>query len=366
MSQILKNLEISLKGIPRKLLSRKFKPKLIQEPELIFTSSNIQKMLLLRHDRLGDVLVSIPIFRALRQILPNTNIDILLSSKNFATNRTLRKYLDKFYKYDKTLVGTIKLLKQISKERYDLIVDLLDNASVTSDLFLKLSKSKNYLGINKENRSNYNYIVPLLNKHSNHIVVRISQLLLPFGINPDKLDLSLEYDLNDEEIELGKERLGEKSKDIRVGINLSGSSSSKYWGKQNNIDLIKYIFENYNNCEVVVFSDRRLRREALEIADESKARLAPLVESFDEFASMMRTCDILLTPDTSVVHLASAWRKPSIVLYSYKPNKIAMPWYPYKSNYIAITTEADSIDNISISEVQTAFSKIMQSFPFLS
>lgn len=366
MGQILKKFEISLKGIPRWLFSRKFKPKLIQEPELIFTSSNIQKILLLRHDRLGDVLVSIPIFRALRQKLPNTQLDILLSSKNFATNSALKKYLDKFYCYDKSLAGMLKLLKQIRKERYDLVVDLLDNASVTSDLFLKLSKSKNNVGIDKENRRNYHYVVPLLNKHVIHIVERISQLLLPFGIKPDAKDLTLEYDLSEEEIRLGKERLGDKSNKIRVGINLSGSSTSKYWGKQNNIEFIKHILENYRNCEVLVFSDKKLRSEAVEIASESKTRLAPLVASFNEFASMIRTCDILLTPDTSVVHLASAWRQPCIVLYSYKPNKIAMPWYPYQSNYIAITTEADSIDAIEINEVQAAFSKLMQSLPNLS
>jgi|DewCreStandDraft_4_1066084.scaffolds.fasta_scaffold00209_136 ADP-heptose:LPS heptosyltransferase len=358
MKKFLKKIELSTKNIIKIALKNKFKPQIIAEPTNCFNASNVKKVLFLRHDRIGDVLVSIPIFRNIKSKYPNIQFHILLSHKNFQLKDSITKYSTKFYCYNKKILSTIKTISKIRKEQYDLIIDLLDNDSATSDLFLKFSKAKNLLGIQKENQSNYTYVVPLLNKHKYHIVERIAQLLLPFDINLSDIDLSLEYDLNDKDILLGEERLGTKTKEIRLGINLSGSSPNKYWGKQNNIDFIKYVEQNYNNIEIIIFSVISFKSQALEIADNTNARLAPNLPTFNEFASMIKTCDIILTPDTSVVHLASAWKKHCIALFSHIPGRIAMPWLPYKTQYIAITTESEDFASIPLSKVTEAFDKI--------
>ena len=73
----------------------KNQPLKITQSEKIF--SNLNKILLLRQDRIGDVIVSIPFLKILRETLPNTEIHILLGKKNINAEIFINKFCDKFW-----------------------------------------------------------------------------------------------------------------------------------------------------------------------------------------------------------------------------------------------------------------------------
>ena len=70
------------------------------------------KILLLRQDRLGDLLISTGIIRNLRKIIPKAEIHLLLGTKNYFAKHIVSNYIDKFYLYDKKLFNSIKLIHQ--------------------------------------------------------------------------------------------------------------------------------------------------------------------------------------------------------------------------------------------------------------
>jgi len=56
-----------------------------------------------------------------------------------------------------------------------------------------------------------------------------------------------------------------------------------------------------------------------------------------------------LTPDTAAVHLASAFKIKTIVLYNQdlENKEILMPWFPYNTQYLAFGTKSGSLAGIS-------------------
>ena len=60
----------------------------------------------------------------------------------------------------------------------------------------------------------------------------------------------------------------------------------------------------------------------------------------------------------SIVHLASAYKIPSVILYIRKNDMKHQPWYPYKVNFISIETSEDSIRNIKVEDVSNAVEQL--------
>jgi ADP-heptose:LPS heptosyltransferase len=333
-------------------------PVLINKAEPVFQLSSKAKILILRQDRIGDVLVSVPFFRNLKEALPDANIDVVFGKKNIQAKKAIEKYINKIYVYEKNVLNTISLIRSIRKNRYDLIIDLFDNASTTSSMFVKLSKAKYKLGIEKENSGIYSHIVPLLNKTKFHIVERIAQLLLPFGINPASVDLSLAYLVTEEEKAKAKNFFGEKQKSLRLGINLAGSNRNKFWGVENNIEFINTLNKEFPFIEPVLFGTKEYSAEIEKISIEAKIKIAPKVNSMHDWVCLLSQCDLIVTTDTSAVHFAACLKIPCIALYNYAiDEKFGVYWYPYNSPYRIIGAESGRLSDIS---AQDAIQKLRE------
>ena len=356
----LKRTEYYFKKKFDKYLENSINPELITKPENQFNFNSKSKILILRNDRIGDLLISVPILRLIKNKLPEIKIDALISDYNKSAKRGYEPYINNFYIYRKKISGLINLIRIFKKNRYDLVFDLFDNPSTTNALIIKLINPAKTLGIRKPKTNKYSIEVPLLNKNQNHIVERVAQLLLPFGIDPGNEDLSLEYQFKENELSEAHKLLGMKTGKFRFGINLSGSSRAKYWGFDNFKKLIEVVNNKYENCEVMIFTTPEYRLDADNLASATKAKTAPLVSNFNMYAAMLSTCDIILTPDTSAVHLASAFKIPCIGLYIWSGlEEFGMPWIPYKSSYKCLKSRNNFLETIEPEEVISAFEELI-------
>lgn len=83
-----------MKKIITKILLKHRKTFKAQNMKNLFFLDDSAKILLLRQDRLGDLLVSTSFIRILRQHLPKAKIDILLSKSNIQAQKCVVKYVD--------------------------------------------------------------------------------------------------------------------------------------------------------------------------------------------------------------------------------------------------------------------------------
>lgn len=296
----------------------------------------------------------------LRQYYPNVTIDILLSEYNQSALCATSKFTNNQYIYSKSIFSINKLIIILRKRKYDLVIDMLDNPSTTNAFIIKFIKPLYSLGFKKKKSNKYNLEVPIPNKLKNHIVDRINQLILPFGIDPDSIPKKLIYNINPKNIEKAHKLLPPKSKQYRLGINLAGSNMSKFWGVENNKEFINYIITFHHNFEIIIFSNNLTKDLIKEIDIQNNCLQAPTTSDFDIFAAMIKTCDIILSPDTSVVHLAASFHIPIIALFLFSGQKeMGMAWTAYNSPSKCIKTGTDIMTNISPLSVINSFEELI-------
>jgi len=310
-----------------------------------------KRILMLRQDRIGDVLVSLPIVHALKRHFPTAQIDALFGENNHFVSMNDPAFSERFT-YRKNIRDAARILRLLRHRRYDFLIDFMDNVSASSTIFVSRIKAHCSIGIEKENAYIYDIAVPRLPQSRAHIVDRLAELLRPFGVNPDNEDLRLSYTLPDAATKRAEQwfadNCGAREYARRIGVNISASGEDKQWGDENFRALIRALRARFPNASVILFCAPGDEAKAGAIANGANARIFP-PSSFDEFAAGIRELDALITVDTSAVHLAAAFQIPSVILYVHDKSELA-PWTPYKSSHRAITTTQHSVKCISVQE----------------
>lgn len=322
---------------------------------------NTCKVLFIRQDRIGDVLISTPLLSLLKKHYPRIQLDILLGRNNYSVLEH-EPMIHRRWLYKKALWEIIRLIKELRGERYDFIVDLTDNASTTSTIFCLLGHAKWNIGIQKENSFAYDVSVPMLSRRDIHIVERIAQLLVPFHIDPQKETLTLHYTTSAESdffAQTSLTELGLIGHPI-IGVNISAGTATRFWGVENFTALLQHINATYPTCRSLLVYQPADEDRAKKIADSTpNARISPVTSTFDQFASLVKQLTILITPDTAAVHLASAFNIPALVLYVQSNKKLRI-WEPYGIDCECLVTDIDDLTNISVTEVKDALDKLVK------
>jgi ADP-heptose:LPS heptosyltransferase len=254
------------------------------------------------------------------------------------------------------------LIRSLRKERYDFAVDLMDNPSATSTILCFLANAKWNVGIEKDNSYAYDILVPMLSRSDTHIINRIAQLLRPFGINPEDEKLSIRYFLSQDSIEFAGEFLKREGlqKQSLIAVNISAGSKVRFWGIDNFQRLLNYIAKEYPEFRpMLLYKPNDIHNARQIIKSCPRAVLGPFTSTLDQFAALIKRTSILITPDTSAVHLASAFRIRTLVLYVQSDKSLRI-WEPYNTDYEAVITDIDDLTKIEFKDVQKGLDKLIK------
>ena len=321
---------------------------------------NSCKILFIRQDRIGDVLVSTPIFASVKEHYPLAIIDVLLSENNhfvLMNDPLIRKR----WIYQKRIGKVIALVKSIRKEKYDFAVDMMDNPSVTSTLLCLLSGARWNVGIAKDNNYVYDIRVPMLSRRETHIIDRIAQLLTPFHIDPKAENLSIRYFTSHDSVDFAEHFLSmnQLCEQPLIGINISAGGEARFWGIENYRALLSFITETYPELFPILLYQPSDIDKANKIGEGNRnVVISPITKTFDQFAAIIKKLSFLVSPDTSAIHLASAFHIPSVVLYV-QSDKTLRIWEPYKTACEVVVADVDDLSTIPVTDVQTALKKLI-------
>ncbi len=275
-------------------------------------------ILFLRQDRLGDAIVATPLLVALAEAYPNAQIIMLLGTNNQGIAPLLPIKCETVV-YRKELRHDRAMLKILHQRGIDILIDLTDNASVTSSMLIRSIKPRIAIGIEKENGVVYDILVPRLNREHTHISRRIAELLKPLGIEPDSI--KLQPTLQNEILE---KVVG------RIGLNVSAGSAGRYAPAAVYAAIAKEVASETGVSEVRILSqpqDADYAREIVALATSEKVMAQPRAMAFAEFGAYLSTCETIITPDTSIVHLGAAAGVPMVVIYAPIPEGLHY-WTP--------------------------------------
>jgi ADP-heptose:LPS heptosyltransferase len=324
---------------------------------------NSSKILFIRQDRIGDVLVSTPIFMSVKTHYPSAIIDVLLSENNHFVLEN-DPIIRKRWIYQKNIGKLISLVQSLRKERYDFAVDMMDNPSVTSTFLCIFSGARWNIGIAKDNNYVYDIRVPMLSRRETHIVDRIAQLLTPFQIDPGAENLSIRYFTSPASNEFADRFLSayQIHNQPLLGLNISAGGETRFWGIENYRTLLSFIAVNYPGLFTILLYQPSDEERAIKIVQGNhQVILSPVTKTFDQFVAFIQRLTLLVSPDTSAIHVASAFHIPSVVLYV-QSDKTLRIWEPYGTDYEVVVTDVDDLSTIQVGEVQAALHKLIERF----
>lgn len=358
-------------AIRRFLIGKKqFSGTLIQSSDQAPVIPKNARILIIRPDKLGDMLITLPTLKAIRVAYPDAHIDILAGKVNLPLRDQLLLYADECLLYDKTISGILSLYFSLPKKKYDIAIDPLDNPSTTSGYLIAMSKARIKSGIFKSNAHVYTHCVEAKDRAKYHIVERTAQILLACGINPEETNLKIPYVMDQSTSDNSKVLLQKAGLDISkslITINIAGALEARILQPERVIDWIKQIkhFADESSLQVMICGEKKHENALRTIATETGIFLAPFVKSYHAFAGLLSASSMLISPDTSVLHLISAWNIPCLAFFVDDRSNTAV-WTPYDSPHEHIITYTPSVNDISSQEIMIAFEKLVKKTSFKS
>lgn len=345
----------------------------------------INKVLLLRYDALGDYIVSTPIIRILKELNPNMIIDVVTSPRNdFLVKKD--PFINKTIKIEEGKKQLFSIYKLQSENDYDLAFDLIHTKATISALILRfLAKSAEKITVKHNTRSEiYSYVFnrqvafgevgdswaeKLLYFVFDSFIIntdiqkKIDGLTNPYIYIPDDTFYSislilkkynLEYKPQIQNIICNKDSLKELEGKKYIIINIAGKGKTKTMTADTCLKFIQNCADNYPNSHIFITGGPAyvsLIDDIVEVYNQPYC--SQLHTNIYDFIAITAGAELVITPDTGVVHIAGATGVPQIILYTEKYQ--LLNWFPHKSPFVSVLAEDGDINNITSDDIKLCF-----------
>jgi heptosyltransferase-3 len=319
---MLKKLEKSLKRavafLGRWMFSEEFPRREIPR------AGELRRVLVIRQDnRLGNLLLITPLLHALRLSLPRARIFLIVSdaypelfegSADIDGLILFRKKELLRYPW-----RALRFLRRLRREGFDMAVDLSHphSFSLSSALLARLCGAPHRLGFERGDARHYLTLRAARPLGKVHEADAFLLLLDRIGLKgaPGTLRYSVRKDERSWAVdEIGKLGFRAETDGPLVGI-FTGGRGKKRIGIPEYMEIARGIEESVPGRIVFFLGPReRPRRKDFEQASEGRWIVAP-ANSLRQFAALLSVLDVLVTPDSGPMHLASAIGVPVVALF---------------------------------------------------
>jgi len=272
-----------------------------------------KRILIVRPDRVGDVVLSTPLPREIKKEFPNSFVAVLL--KKYTADIYLNNpYVDKILliddEDDNSLISFFRQVKEIRKYKFTHSLSLLPKEKINYLLFFAgiLNRigvgHKFYQFITFSRYVSRNKYIPL-----RHEADYCMDLARKIGIKTD--DIATEIFLTDEEkkqfANKRKELLGDKK--FLVGIHGTSGNSSPNWTLTRYKELADMLC-NKDNLKVLITDNIKH-----DIIDNPKIIFPTLSNNLRELIFTIACLDVMISSSTGPMHLAAALKVKTISLF---------------------------------------------------
>jgi heptosyltransferase I len=330
--------------------------------------SELNKILVIRFARLGDVILLVPALRALRKHLPAARLDVLVDdryaavmnmcsavSEVLSVNRLAMRDGNRI----KATGEILRLAGILRKKRYDLVLDF--HSFRETQLLTWYSRARWRLGLKRVHSAYLSFcfnLAPVVESDSLHVSAVFGSMLEPLGIATDSRDYRLEVpsdrlDWSDQFLRSHRISGGE----FFVGLNVGAGSHSRTWPQDKFAQLARIILQQ-PEAKIILFSgpqEDAISRPLYARLGSDRVILAnglPL----PELAALFSQCRILISNDTGPMHLAVAAGVPTLGLFS-----VARPEHYRPLGQHSRFLRAEPIDAISVDSVYSEFRLMRES-----
>jgi len=344
------------------------------------------RTLFVRYERIGDMILATGLIRVLAEASTSGRVDVVA---NPVTAPVLEgnPHVGKLYTLDrKSWVSYLAVMRQLRAARYDVIVDgRINNPAVfTSTPMLMLAARAPYrIGVGGGN-NDLIYNVPVQRYDRATPYVEGSKALsVPFHVDPTAVDWQPEIFLSQLERETAEAHWrraialaahsgvsrddaapvpasgveGASSLTRRLLVNLSASEAKRRWADANFVEVLREIRDMAPSLPMIIIGLPAEWASVESVAQSVNALALPTPRLRDALA-VVGTSDMVFTPDTSISHAASAFRKPAVVLLKRDHH----PYAPYNIPGEIVFWDGDQIHGLPVAVVQGAVQRLVNRY----
>ncbi len=292
-------------------------------------NKNINKILIVKPSSLGDIFHSFAAVPLLQKAFPNAKFDWFVRPEfkdalaycPIKINRIIdfpRTRLIKIKSFSKTF---IKVINDLRKEKYDLIIDF--QGLIRSAIFTSLSRSSETAGFAKpkESLANLAYThkinIPADCVHAVDRYIALAEAIT--GLKAPKQIPGLpQVDEFKEQIEIILKKHNISLEDKLMGIIPGARWESKCWPPEFFAKTVVKFLEKHPDYKVLIIGapDDHIPAEKIitEAANDNIISIAGDT-SVGEMIEAIRRCEFLLSNDSGPIHIAAALRKTVFALF---------------------------------------------------
>lgn len=347
-----------------------------QLPDL---SARPLKVLFVRYERIGDLIMATGLIRVLARSHAGLTLDVVA---NPTTRPVLQgnPHVRRIFTLDRRSWASYREVgRALRHERYDVIVDgRINNPAIfTSTPLLMLMAGAPYrVGVGGGNNDLiYNVRVRPYDR-SVHYVEGSKALLHPFGVTDEATDWQPELFLSGDEVaradavwraasavethDTHETVSSMVARPARLLVNLSASERKRRWGDEQFVDVLRAVRkravgERVPHLAIVVMGLPAEWESVRHVAAAVGGHAAATPQLRDALA-LVGTSDAVFTPDTSISHAASAFRKPAVVLLKREHH----PYAPWNTPGETVFWDGETIHGLAVDRVRQPVLRLVE------
>ena len=279
--------------------------------------TNIKRILFMRIDgKIGDYIVGSFVYREIKKKYPHIIIDIVgdVSLENIFK---LNKNIDNYYLFKrKNFFDMLRVLKILKNNNYDILIDSSDGMKYKHMFFIRMVNASINIGYNKKKYGLYNQNIECYNNKMSEIYEKILQKMgltninktydIPFSEKSEK-NISLFF----------KEKKIDNSEKI-IALNFFGYGKRRKINDKNALIIIKFLQKMYINSKIIILDspkDKKMLTKILKYRDDKNILFYDNSKTILDSISIIKRCNLVVSPDTSILHIAEGLKKEIIAFY---------------------------------------------------
>ncbi|MCX5706298.1 MAG: lipopolysaccharide heptosyltransferase II [Candidatus Omnitrophica bacterium] len=297
---------------------------------------NYKRILIVRTDRIGDLLLSTPVIKAMRQAYPNAYITMMVSpyTKEIVEGNP---YLDEVITYDKdekhkSWARSVRFARNLKKKRFDLSIIL--HPTNRAHLIAYLAGIRKRVGYDRKMGFLLTDRIKYTKQRGEKHELEYNLDLLRY-LNIEAGDKGLFIPIKDESekwVDNLFRQEGIRVEDKLLIIHPGASCPSRIWPAQNYAAVADKLSQRYGFKIFILAGPQLLDSKAAE--DVIKYMRSPAVNlarktSLSQATSLIKRCKLLISADTGPVHIATAVGTPQVVIFGRnQPGLSPLRWGP--------------------------------------
>jgi len=305
-------------------------------------SALIQRILVIRLDRIGDVVLSTPVLQVLRGAYPSAFMAMMVRP---VCHELVEGHpsLNEVILYDKDgrhkgIVSTIRFACSLRRFRFD--TALILHPSNRSHWIPWLAGIPVRIGYDRKSPWLLTRRIAHRKQEGNkHEAEYTLDMVRVFGIDPPAPRPFVPiHPQTDERVEQLLREQGIGHEDVLVAIHPSASDLSKRWPHERFASVADRLIEGYRSTVILVTGPQEVAHaEAVERAMRHRPVNLAGKLSVGELACVLKRCRVLLSNDSAPVHVAAAVGTPVLAIFGRaQPGLGARRWGPLGLQHVVL------------------------------